>query len=119
MNTLDIARSHEPLDAAATPPAAEPHVREVRHEYSRAFPSLLGQLGVSLVVSTYQAGKVVLIGAHQGELTLTYHNFERAMGLALRPDRIAVGALRRSGSFAVHLISPPRSNRPDSTTPVS
>lgn len=92
MNTLDIARPHAALNAAATPPAAEPHVREVRHEYSRAFPSLLGQLGVSLVVSTYQAGKVVLIGAHQGELTLTYHNFERAMGLALRPDRIAVGA---------------------------
>jgi uncharacterized protein (TIGR03032 family) len=92
MNTLDIARSHQPRDAAVATPAAEPHMREVRHEYSRAFPSLLGQLGVSLVVSTYQAGKVVLVGAHQGELTLTYHNFERAMGLALSSDRVAVGA---------------------------
>jgi uncharacterized protein (TIGR03032 family) len=67
-------------------------MREVRHEYSRALPPLLGQLGVSLLVSTYQAGKVVAVGAHQEELTLTYHNFERAMGLAVRPDRIAVGA---------------------------
>jgi hypothetical protein len=67
-------------------------VREVRHEYSRALPPLLHELGVSLLVSTYQAGKVVAVGASQGELTLSYHNFERAMGLAVKPDRLAVGA---------------------------
>ena len=87
MTVLDIARTGKPVDAA--PPA--PAVREVRHEYSRAFPPLLDRLGVSLLVSTYQAGKVVAVGTNRGELTLTYHNFERAMGLAVRPDRIAVG----------------------------
>jgi uncharacterized protein (TIGR03032 family) len=55
-------------------------------------PSLLSQLGVSLLVSTYQAGKVVAVGVAQGELALSYHNFERAMGLAVKPDGIAVGA---------------------------
>jgi uncharacterized protein (TIGR03032 family) len=67
-------------------------MRALRHEYSRALPSLLSQLGVSLLVSTYQAGKVVAVGVHQGELTLSYHNFERAMGLAVTPDGLAVGA---------------------------
>jgi uncharacterized protein (TIGR03032 family) len=43
-------------------------------------------------VSTYQAGKVVAVGVAQGELTLSYHNFERAMGLAVKPNGIAVGA---------------------------
>ncbi|HKB05519.1 MAG TPA: TIGR03032 family protein [Gemmataceae bacterium] len=91
MTVLDIARTPETFDA--DPPATTtPAVREVRHEYSRAFPPLLGQLGVSLLVTTYQAGKVVAVGTHQGELTLTYHNFERAMGLAVRPDCLAVGA---------------------------
>jgi uncharacterized protein (TIGR03032 family) len=66
--------------------------REVRHEYTPALPSLLSQLGVSLLVSTYQAGKVVAVGVAQGELTLSYHNFERAMGLAVKPDGLAVGA---------------------------
>jgi uncharacterized protein (TIGR03032 family) len=64
----------------------------VRHEYTHSFPPLLNQLGVSLLVSTYQAGKVVAVGVTQGELTLSYHNFERAMGLAVKPDGIAVGA---------------------------
>jgi len=78
-----------------TPPAAartDAPTREVRHEYTRNLPSLLSQLGVSLLVSTYQAGKVVAVGVVQGELTLSYRNFERAMGLAVKHDGIAVGA---------------------------
>jgi uncharacterized protein (TIGR03032 family) len=66
--------------------------REVRHEYTHSLPPLLSQLGVSLLVSTYQAGKVVAVGVAGGELTLSYHNFERAMGLAVKPDCLAVGA---------------------------
>jgi uncharacterized protein (TIGR03032 family) len=81
-------------------------MREVRHEYTHSLPPLLTQLGGSLLVSTYQAGKVVAVGVAQGELTLSYHNFERAMGLAVKPDGIAVGAraqvwcLRRAPDLA-------------------
>jgi uncharacterized protein (TIGR03032 family) len=81
-------------DAGATPPernGAQP-TREIRHEYTHSLPPLLSQLGVSLLVSTYQAGKVVAVGVAAGELTLSYHNFERAMGLAVKPDAIAVAA---------------------------
>ncbi|MGE5193479.1 MAG: TIGR03032 family protein [Deltaproteobacteria bacterium] len=80
---------------AGVPPSEKtgtPATREVRHEYTRTLPSLLSQLGVSLLVSTYQAGKVVSVGVAENELTLSYHNFERAMGLSVRPDGIAVGA---------------------------
>jgi uncharacterized protein (TIGR03032 family) len=69
-----------------------PPTREIHHEYTRSLPPLLSQLGVSLLVSTYQAGKIVAVGVAAGELTLSYHNFERAMGLAVTPDGIAVGA---------------------------
>src|SRR5262245_30322942 len=82
-----------PDEAAAPDEKPAPAVtREVRHEYTHTLPALLNQLGVSLLVSTYQAGKVVAVGVAEGDLTLSYHNFERAMGLAVRPDRIAVGA---------------------------
>jgi uncharacterized protein (TIGR03032 family) len=68
--------------------------REVRYEYSRDLAPLLIRLNVSLVVSTYQAGKLVVIGVDpQGTLSLSFHNFERAMGVAVRPDRLAVGTL--------------------------
>jgi uncharacterized protein (TIGR03032 family) len=64
--------------------------REVRFEYSLNLPTILDRLGISLLVSTYQAGKVVVVGVHEGKLAISCHNFERAMGLAVRPDRIAV-----------------------------
>ncbi len=66
--------------------------REVRHEYTLNFPRILEHLGASLLVSTYQAGKLVVVGTAGGELTLSYHNFEKAMGIAVRPGEVAVGA---------------------------
>jgi uncharacterized protein (TIGR03032 family) len=65
--------------------------REVRSEHSRNFPAVLEHLGVSLLVSTYQASKLFVVGARQGDLTLSSHNFEQAMGIAVRQDQIAVG----------------------------
>jgi uncharacterized protein (TIGR03032 family) len=77
-----------------------PSDREVRYEHSRSFPAVLEQLEVALVVSTYQAGKLFVVGARQGELALSFHNFEQAMGVAVHSvgrianpshDRMAVG----------------------------
>src|SRR5262249_43014484 len=83
MTAVELESARGPADTGTALPERNgaPAAREVRHEYTRTFPALLNQLGVSLLVSTYQAGKVVAVGAHQGELTLSYHNFERAMGL--------------------------------------
>src|SRR5262249_22692615 len=46
----------------------------------------------SLLISTYQAGRVVAVGTQQGRLTLSLHSFDSAMGLAVSPERIAVGS---------------------------
>src|SRR5262245_56165380 len=89
---VEIEIQRENTDAPRPERTGAPPTREVRHEYTRSLPPLLSQLGVSLLVSTYQAGKVVAVGVVQGELTLSYHNFERAMGLAVKPDGIAVAA---------------------------
>jgi uncharacterized protein (TIGR03032 family) len=94
MTVLEIETVRHTADVKRELPeqSDERAVREVRHEYAPTLPALLSQLGVSLLVSTYQAGKVVAVGVAQGELTLSYHNFERAMGVAVSRDRIAVGA---------------------------
>jgi uncharacterized protein (TIGR03032 family) len=94
MSSVEVEARRESTDSAAGPPEQQgaASAREVRHEYSRSLPPLLSQLGVSLLVSTYQAGKVIAVGVASGELTLSYHNFERAMGLAVKPDSIAVAA---------------------------
>ena len=76
-------------DAALPEKSDTPALREVRHEYTHSLPALLNQLGISLLVSTYQAGKVVAVGVAQGELSLSYNNFERAMGLAVKPEGVS------------------------------
>jgi uncharacterized protein (TIGR03032 family) len=111
MTVVEIESVQGTADAGAAPSerTGAPATREVRHEYTRTLPPLLSQVGVSLLVSTYQAGKVVAVGVAQGELTLSYHNFERAMGLAVKPDGIAVGAraqvwfLRGAPDLAAHV----------------
>jgi uncharacterized protein (TIGR03032 family) len=73
----------------ASPPSVH---REVRFDHSPNLISLLSQLGVSLLISTYQAGKLVAVGVRHGVLELSFHNFDRIMGIAAGPGRAAVGA---------------------------
>ena len=74
--------------AAIDAPAS---LREVQYECSRGFLSALAELNATLLVTTYQAGKLVMIGSHDGELNLAFHNFDRPMGTAVGQDALAIG----------------------------
>ena len=94
--------SSEPAPPPTSTPSSRPvpdgspgQDREIAYEHTPSFTQLLEQLGCSLLVSTYQAGKLAVVGAHESRLTLSVHNFERAMGIAVRPDKIAIGANRQ------------------------
>ncbi len=69
---------------------AEAPKREVRYECSRHFVPILEHLKSTLLVSTYQAGKLVALCAENGKLALRFVNFDRPMGVAAREDGIAV-----------------------------
>ncbi|HMB67911.1 MAG TPA: DUF4915 domain-containing protein, partial [bacterium] len=45
-------------------------------------PALLARLGCSLALSTYQAGKVVLVAADGDRLVQLARNFRQPMGMA-------------------------------------
>jgi uncharacterized protein (TIGR03032 family) len=92
MTTLDATHTMQAPPDTPDLGRERPSVREVRHEYSHGFPPILAGLGASLVISTYQAGKIVVVGIRDGNLSLSFHNFQRAMGVAVRPGRIAVGS---------------------------
>jgi hypothetical protein len=64
---------------------------DVRYEHSQELPELLEQLELSVLLSTYQAGRVVSVGSHQGELRLGFSHFDQAMGLCRTASGIAVG----------------------------
>jgi uncharacterized protein (TIGR03032 family) len=57
---------------------------------SPGFPEWLADSGGSLVVSTYQAGKVAMIGWDGRQVTLLMRQFDKPLGVAVEGSRIAL-----------------------------
>jgi uncharacterized protein (TIGR03032 family) len=55
------------------------------------FPALLRQLAASLLVTTYQAGKLVMVRDEGDHLNTHFRAFQAPMGMALAGDRLALG----------------------------
>lgn len=59
------------------------------------FGQILAQLGISLAVSTYQAGKVILIrsdaDADVGVVNTHFRDFDKPMGIAASGNRLTIG----------------------------
>jgi uncharacterized protein (TIGR03032 family) len=66
--------------------------RPMRSAHTISFPDLLEHLGISLLITTYQAGKLVILRADNGVLNTHFRGFNKPMGLALAGDRLAIGA---------------------------
>ena len=75
------------LTSAPAATAPEP----LRSVYTENFPASLDALGASLMVTTYQAGKLVMVRADNGGLNTHFRGFNVPMGLALAGDRLAIG----------------------------
>ena len=58
--------------------------------HSDNFPSLLRALGCSVLLSTYQAGKVIVLSEENGQMVQLPRHFDKPMGLALDGNRLAV-----------------------------
>src|SRR5262249_34603098 len=83
---------HAPARLAPGPggPGPEESV-PLRAAHTPNFPALLRELGASLLVTTYQAGKLVLVRDEGEHLNAHFRAFQAPMGLALAGDRLAVG----------------------------
>lgn len=76
-----------PNTAHTSPPAAV----ELHYTQTDNFAPLLEQLKVSLLVTTYQANKLLVLRASRGGLSTLVRTFDRPMGLALAGRRMALG----------------------------
>src|SRR5947208_16590860 len=63
----------------------------LRAVHTPNFPALLRQLGASLLVTTYQAGKLVMVRDEGDHLNTHFRAFQAPMGMALSGDRLAIG----------------------------
>ncbi|MEM8604532.1 MAG: TIGR03032 family protein [Cyanobacteria bacterium P01_H01_bin.121] len=59
--------------------------------YTNTLVEVLDRLGISLVVSTYRAGKLVVIRADGNAINTHFRHFDQPTGLAVTPDRLALG----------------------------
>ena len=96
-------------------PATAPDARTpLRSVHTQSFLQVLQQLGLSLVVSTYQAGKLIVIRAEAEAVNTHFRVFQKPMGLAATSERLAIGTaasiweLRNVPSAAARLEPPGR-----------
>jgi uncharacterized protein (TIGR03032 family) len=77
-----------------TPVLAPPQpddAASLRAVHTPGFPGLLRRLGASLLVTTYQAGKLVMVRDEGDHLNAHFRVFQAPMGMALSGDRLAIG----------------------------
>ncbi len=89
--TQDIPLSKNGL--TGQPASVEPP--PLRSVHTQTFPRILDHLGVSLAVTTYQAGKLVLLRPEPRPdgpvLNTHFRGFSKPMGFAWEPGRFALG----------------------------
>jgi uncharacterized protein (TIGR03032 family) len=90
-----VARARDLLARPTTPPrparSSAPKDSPLRSVFTQSFPQFLERLGSSLLVSTYQTGKLICARTDRGTLNTHFRDFQRPMGLAVAPGRIAIG----------------------------
>lgn len=77
--------------APAAPEGVERRQLDIKVTASPGFAPLLARHGVSLLVSTYDTGKLVILRASAQSLNLHFVRFPKAMGVAANRSRLAVG----------------------------
>jgi uncharacterized protein (TIGR03032 family) len=63
----------------------------LRSVHTSNLPELFEQLGISLVVSTYQAGKAIVVRNDKGTLNTHFRTFAKPMGIAADSNRLTIG----------------------------
>ena len=114
---MDIGEPPNPASRDGRPqrdehrtPTIRPRPRSGRHQpaagtaiiravHTPIFPALLRGSGGSLLVTTYQAGKLVMVRDEGDHLNTHFRAFQAPMGLALQGDRLAIGTTAQVWEF--------------------
>jgi uncharacterized protein (TIGR03032 family) len=76
------------------PETQETQLPPLRSVHTTNFAAILDELGISVLVTTYQAGKLVMLRPDDQVLNTHFCRFHKPMGLARAGDRLAIGAAR-------------------------
>lgn len=81
---------NKPLADQPTP-SVSPPPEALRSVHTGNLPGLFSKLKISLVISTYQAGKVILVRSDGGSLNTHFHPFSKPMGIAVEGASLTIG----------------------------
>ena len=84
-DSTSVPINSPPSDGAAAP-------SPLRSVHTTNFPAILDQLGSALLVTTYQAGKLVVVRSDGGVINTHFRAFNKPMGMAVGHGRLAIGA---------------------------
>ncbi len=76
-------------------PVAEP----LRSVHTSNLPTILEELQISLLMTTYQSGKLVMLRPENGVLNTHFRVFDKPMGIAVQPNRFAIGTAMQIWEF--------------------
>jgi uncharacterized protein (TIGR03032 family) len=79
--------------------SALPAAVEFHYTQTDSFVALLQELGASLLVTTYQANKLLAVRATDNGLSTLVRTFDRPMGLAVGAGRLALGCREQVWEF--------------------
>ena len=68
-----------------------PQPDPLRSVFTSNLPDILRRLGISLAVSTYQAGKMILVREDSGTINTHFRSFHKPMGIAAANGRLTIG----------------------------
>jgi len=77
--------------AGSGPLANEPS--SLRSVHTEGLTSIFSELGISLAITTYQAGKVILVRKDGDQLNTHFRSFGKPMGLAVQNNRLSIGGV--------------------------
>lgn len=77
--------------ASAAAPAEAADRRPLRSVHTKSMASLLQELGSSLLVSTYQSGRVIVVRPDGDRVNTHFRTFPSPMGMAQSGDLLALG----------------------------
>jgi uncharacterized protein (TIGR03032 family) len=79
---------------APRPPAPPADPNAFRSVFTADLPAIFARLGISLLVSTYQSGRLIAVRADGGSLNTHFRAFPSPMGIAVGPRYLALGTQR-------------------------
>ena len=95
-SVIDESRTvHSPNAGEAAVKPLEP----LRSVHTTSFPQILQRHGFSLLVTTYQAGQLVILRGRRRRAEHAFPRLQHPMGLAVQGDRLAIGTAMEIWEF--------------------